>query len=579
MLLADPWIKGRDVSNGRRALVVDDDPTARLMLKSLLSRSGYDVTLAVNGVEALERFAQVMPDIVFLDMRMPQMDGLQAAARIKELSPNEFVPVIFVTGASETEDLVRGIEAGADDFMTKPFDQRVLAAKIRAMERIRDLHRSAARLHAQAQADWEVAQSLLSEVVMGSNPRPPALHVDLVPTANFSGDIFLAEHCPSGDLNLLLGDFTGHGLAAAVAALPTAETFRSMTAKGFAPNQILIEINRKLRAQLPTGKFLAAVFIQVSRSLERVWAINCGMPDVLLCSDKGIRARIASSTLPLAVLREPDLGDGLRPYPIEPGERLILASDGVHEAANSAGEQFGRARLESAATVAAAGESASVRIKAELDAFRGRQPITDDATLVEAVLVPELFAAYQPPALGWARPGAPASASGQWRMALDLHADALRVSDPVPMILSQLREIPGINEHLSVLYTVLSELYSNALEHGVLGLSSSLKNEPEGFERYLAARERELAALREGWVRISAVCAQWPGGGQLVFRVEDSGAGFDWRARPADAPHDPHGRGLNLVRGLCRTVSFEGEGNQVRATYAWGAGRREDAAA
>jgi anti-sigma regulatory factor (Ser/Thr protein kinase) len=248
----------------------------------------------------------------------------------------------------------------------------------------------------------------------------------------------------------------------------------------------------------------------------------------------------------------------------------------VHEAANAAGEQFGRARLESAAVTATVGGLASVHIKAALDAFRGRQPIADDATLVEAVLVPELFAAYQAPVLGWSRPAAPASASGQWRMALDLHADALRVSDPVPMILSQLREIPGLEEHRSVLDTVLSELYSNALEHGVLGLSSALKDEPEGFERYLAARERELGALRDGWVRISTVCAQWPGGGQLVIRIEDSGAGFDWRAQPPDRLHDPHGRGLHLVRGLCRTVSFEGEGNQVCATYAWGTGRGED---
>jgi hypothetical protein len=74
---------------------------------------------------------------------------------------------------------------------------------------------------------------------------------------------------------------------------------------------------------------------------------------------------------------------------------------------------------------------------------------------------------------------------------------------------------------------------------------------------------------------LSAVSAQWPGGGQLVLQVEDSGAGFDWSAN-ADADAElAHGRGLYLVRSLCRSVTFEGSGNQVSAVYAWGADRTE----
>ena len=236
-----------------RALVADDDPVARSLFQSLLARMGYQVATAADGLEAVAQFVAGPADIVFMDLVLPEVDGLQAAQRIKALAGADFVPVIFVSAAGETGDLVRCIDAGGDDFLTKPVDAQVLAAKVRAFERIRGLHRSSARLHARAQADWEVAQSLLAEVVMGPNPRSSALHVDLTPTDTFSADIFLAHHCPSGDLNVLLGDFTGHGLAAALAAIPAAEIFRSMTAKGFAPQQILHEMNRKLHAQLPTG--------------------------------------------------------------------------------------------------------------------------------------------------------------------------------------------------------------------------------------------------------------------------------------------------------------------------------------
>ena len=127
------------------------------MLKSLLSRSGYEVVIAGNGREALDAFRSEPVDIVFMDMYMPQMDGLDAAQRIKALSVHEFVPIIFLSAAAETQDLVRGIEAGGDDFLTKPYDELVLKAKVRALERIRTLHRNSARLNARARAVWEVA--------------------------------------------------------------------------------------------------------------------------------------------------------------------------------------------------------------------------------------------------------------------------------------------------------------------------------------------------------------------------------------------------------------------------------------
>jgi len=557
------------VRRRHRALVVDDDPAARFMLKSLLSRSGYEVVVAGNGREALDTHVREPADIVFMDMHMPQMDGLEAAQRIKALSKHEFVPIIFLSGAAETQDLVRGIEAGGDDFLTKPYDEVVLKAKMRALERIRALHRNSARLHARARADWEVAQSLLGEVVMGDNPITPALHVDLTPTDAFSADIFLAAYSPSGDMNLLLGDFTGHGLAAALAALPTAETFRSMSVKGFAPQQILLEINRKLCVQLPTDKFLAAVFVQVSASLERVWVANCGMPDVLVLGEHGVRERICSGALPLGVHRELDLSECMRMVPTSHGERLLLTSDGVQEAMNEHGEQFGMARVEYAATQAAAG--AAVRVKDALTTFLGDEPLSDDSSLVEVQLVSELFGSQSVQDSQEKDAASQCNASGQWRIAFDLHADALRVTDPVPMLLSQLQQVPGIEQHRCVLYTVLSELYSNALDHGVLGLNSNLKDEPNGFERYLEARERELVDLNEGWVSIKAVCARWPTGGQLTIEIEDSGDGFDWQAASAEPPvASAHGRGLHLVRGLCQTLSFEGTGNFVRAVYVWG---------
>jgi hypothetical protein len=153
---------------------------------------------------------------------------------------------------------------------------------------------------------------------------------------------------------------------------------------------------------------------------------------------------------------------------------------------------------------------------------------------------------------------------------MELHAGALRVSDPVPMMLVQLQAIPGLGEHCSVLYTLLSELYSNALEHGVLRLSSSMKAGLDGLDHYLAARERGLAELCDGWVKITAECTQWQGGGKLVLHTQDSGPGFDWRALPTQTSNEPQQCGMHLLRGLCAEVGFEGQGNHAYAVYRWG---------
>src|SRR5690606_39270607 len=232
------------------------------------------------------------------------------------------------------------------------------------------------------------------------------------------------------------------------------------------------------------------------------------------------------------------------------------SSDGAHEAVNASGERFGPARFDRAVAHGGQGAVPGLEVVGALDAFLAGEPAGDDISVVEISLTPELFAA-QPTPVRAPRELAQPGSGGQWRIALELHADALRISDPVPMMVAQLQQLPGLEAHRPVLYTVLSELYRNALEHGVLRLDSRLKDLPDGFERYVAARERGLANLVAGSIRLGATCVQWPGGGHLVIRVEDSGPGFDWAARARAAPSGAHGRGLHLVRGLCSALTFE----------------------
>lgn len=115
-----------------KILVVDDDTNICELLRLYLTKEGYQVTTANDGEEGLDKFNQVKPDMVLLDVMMPKMDGLEVCRRIRKLGNT---PVMMLTAKGETFDKVLGLELGADDYMVKPFDTKELVARIKAVLR------------------------------------------------------------------------------------------------------------------------------------------------------------------------------------------------------------------------------------------------------------------------------------------------------------------------------------------------------------------------------------------------------------------------------------------------------------
>lgn len=125
-------------------LAVDDNRTNLHILQVFLKKLGHDVILAENGEQAVQRFEQLQPDLVLLDIMMPVMDGFEAARRIKAACRDKWVPIIFLSALNRDENLVEGLEAGADDYLTKPINFVVLEAKLRSMQRSLTMQQSAA---------------------------------------------------------------------------------------------------------------------------------------------------------------------------------------------------------------------------------------------------------------------------------------------------------------------------------------------------------------------------------------------------------------------------------------------------
>lgn len=386
------------------ALVVDDVAVNRKLLEALLKIAGYRTISAADGEQAVQLYLEQQPDIVFMDAMMPVMDGYEATTRIKALAGMRFVPVIFLTALSEGDALVKCIEAGGDDFLSKPYKQEILNAKIRAMERIRNLSRIVAEQHHKIESQHRyllneqvVAERIYNRAITGDNIATKHISSLLRPVSTFSGDLMLTALHPDGTLHVLLGDFTGHGLAAAVGVLPAAEVFRAMTSKGFSAPEILVAINSKLHRLLPTGMFMTACFVTIDKDLESVIIWNAGMPDVLILGahnpagrDTLVKHRVASKYLALGILQDADVEPAPARLNIAQCDRILLCSDGVTEATNSGGEEFGTARYEQAAT---ATQNSFPAVLAALEDFCGNQPFNDDVSLVEIHCMPGLHQA------------------------------------------------------------------------------------------------------------------------------------------------------------------------------------------
>ena len=123
-----------------KVLIAEDDSVSRQILKKMLSKCGYDVLACRDGAEAWERLqAADRPNLAILDWMMPELDGVELVRRVRSLEQSDYIYTILLTARNEQEDIIKGLETGADDYLTKPFNREELVARLRAGERIINL--------------------------------------------------------------------------------------------------------------------------------------------------------------------------------------------------------------------------------------------------------------------------------------------------------------------------------------------------------------------------------------------------------------------------------------------------------
>jgi anti-sigma regulatory factor (Ser/Thr protein kinase) len=276
---------------------------------------------------------------------------------------------------------------------------------------------------------------------------------------------------------------------------------------------------------------------------------------------------------PLGMLDDTAFDDRIEQHAFARGEQLVMVSDGLLDARNPVGAAFGAQGLADALAGLPRRQRLDEVVTSLLAHLDGQTP-DDDMSLVlidcekEAVVqtVPQSHAL-------------PVRHPGNWRFSLHLGANELGHIDVVPLLLNVTGQFHTTRERMGELFVILSELYNNALDHGVLRLDSQMKLSPDGMETWLLLREEQLAQLKEGEGEIRLEVEQTVEADAVRLRIccRDSGPGFDVCAaierlnKKQSSPNAlPFGRGLALVQNMAQSVDFSATGNEVTVVLTLG---------
>jgi len=547
-------------------LVVDDIDTNRKLLRQLLKMmKGFNIIEAHDGKEAIALFESESPDLILMDINMPEMNGYESASAIKAIANNNYIPIIFVTALTAEVSLSHALASGGDDFISKPFNTEVLESKIKAHLRIRELSRELNNKNEDLNSinkylmhEHELMEHFFESTLKQSFLDPKYIQYHMSSMSTFNGDVLLVTRGQEGGLYLIAGDFTGHGLSAAIGSLPVAMIFFKMASKNLAVGEIARELNRQLKKFMPSGMFFSATLLELNARGDRMSIWAGGMPEGYWLSNSGeLKAEMCSRHMPLGIQNTSEFDAEVEVLNVDKGDKVYLYSDGINEARNSGGEMFGNARLKE--ILLSRSDDVLQNVLHELKIFTDTDNQNDDITLVELTCdeIPAEVKEKRNKTGGFILP---------WKMTTSFSAVEMRDVTVISRLLDMFCAVPSLNSHRGVLQILLSEIYSNILDHGILGLDSNKKENAEQFENFYKERELKLKMLENAFIHFEFELFTESGQQFLKMNIKDSGRGYKGHVA-SDSDLKMHGRGMKIIQGLSERAEFSDEGTTLDVLF------------
>lgn len=364
-------------------LIVDDDLSGLDILQARLSAQHYDFIGATDGEMAIDMVEERKPDLILLDVIMPKIDGIEVCKRVKSNPELPFIPIIMVTAKTDSRDIVAGLEAGADEYLTKPYNHSALVARVKSMLRIKSLHDQVLDQSAQLERQLKTATTIQSLFW----PKIPVLagggHVWAVsvPAGYVGGDLYDVISLPDDSLVAYVADISGKGVPAALLMAALSTTIRSEIQFEMEIDKLLESVNDSMhRLMADEGFFATVVLIRYWPSWGKIQYALAGHLQPLWIDDGDIR------DLPLLGGMSLGIQSGAKynksEFVLKSGQSMLLFTDGLIEAENEAGEQFTRQRLVDFLKTGGAPPCGEDVLK-YIESWRGRSAANDDLTILE----------------------------------------------------------------------------------------------------------------------------------------------------------------------------------------------------
>lgn len=325
-----------------KILVIDDDYSIQILLKRMLEKQGYQVITANNGQEGIVQALACPPALIICDWIMPGLTGLEVCDRIKKDPQLSTTFFILLTSLDSVADRVKGLDTGADDFISKPIEQNELQARVRAGLRLHQLNRDLQTQKLLLETELAEAAEYVKSLLPVPMSTPLGINSRFLPSRQLGGDCFDYYWLDSDSLAIYLLDTAGHGLRATLPSVSVLNLLRSRALKGlnyYQPSQVLAALNDTFQMNYKNDKYFTIWYGVYNRLNRQLIYASGGHPPAILVSKQ------SSISPEVKLLKTPGMPVGMFPEAkyvdstcdIDKFSSLYIFSDGAYEITKSDG--------------------------------------------------------------------------------------------------------------------------------------------------------------------------------------------------------------------------------------------------
>ena len=378
-----------DNNENEALLLVDDNPTNLQVLYQTLETTGCKLLVAKNGETALAIAQKASPNLILLDIMMPGIDGFEVCRRLKDNPDTADIPVIFLSALTETKDKVQGLQLGAVDYVSKPFQPDEVIARVNTHLTIHRLKREVEQKKDALEDELEAASAVQRRLLPKKLPEIAGLKlaVHYETSLYAGGDYYDIAKIADNQWGFLVADAEGHSAPAAVMMAMTCALFRSYPQPPADPGELLYFLNQHL-CKVADPSFVTALYVVYDADRHRLKIARAGHPPPMIyrsAEKKAIEYK-CGGVFPLGI--DPYEQVPVTEAELQPGDRILMYTDGITERFRIDAETYGEERLlrqlEGGGNLQP--EELLTAIMKDVDDFANGRPADDDQALLLGIV-------------------------------------------------------------------------------------------------------------------------------------------------------------------------------------------------